>query len=87
MVRIPSSRHATNSPSASLRCSHAKVISQVPSQARCLGKEKLVLQVLLEEGSPWVEAEAGSLDHPAPVETASLVPLDLEDRPHTSLAP
>lgn len=85
MVRIPLSRRATNSPSASLRCSHAKV----PSQARCLGKVKQVpLALALVGVSPWVEAaEAGfHPDHPAPVETASLVPLDLEDRPHTSLA-
>lgn len=61
-------------------------MSQVPSQARCLGKVKLVPLALAHVGvSPWVEAEAGSLDHPAPVETASLVPLGLEDRHHISL--
>lgn len=83
MVRIPLSRRATNSHSASLRCSHAKV----PSQARCLGRVKLVpLALVLVGVSPWVEAEAGSLDHPAPVEIASLALLGLEDRHHTSLA-
>lgn len=83
MVKIPLSHHATNSPSANLRCSHAKV----PSQARCLGKAKLApLVLVLVEVSPWVEAEAGSLDHPAPEETASPVLLGLEGRHHTSLA-
>lgn len=37
------------------------------------------------EVSPWVEAEAGSLDHLAPEETASLVPLGLEGHRHTFL--
>lgn len=62
------------------------VISQVLSQARCLGKVKLVPLVLAcVEVSLWVEAEAGSLDHLALEETASLVPLDLEGHRHTSL--
>lgn len=83
MARIPSSHHATNSPSASLRCSHAKV----PSQARCLGKVKLVpLALALVEVFPWVEAEEGFLDHLALEETAFLVPLGLEGHHHTSLA-
>lgn len=62
------------------------VVSQVPSQARCLGKVKPVpLVLVLVEVSPWVEAEAGSLDHLAPEETASLAPLGLEGHHHTSL--
>lgn len=81
MVRIPSSRRATSSPSASSRCSH------VPSQGRCLGKVKLVLLVLVFAGvSLWVEVEAGSLDHPGPVGTGSLDHPGLVDRHHTSLA-
>lgn len=62
------------------------VISQVLSQAKCLGKVKLVpLALALVQVSRWVEAEAGSLDHPALEENASLVPLGLEGRHHTSL--
>lgn len=91
MVRIPSSRRATNSPSASLRCNHAKrylLISKVPSQARCPGKAKPgPLAVAFVEGvSPWVEAEADSPDHPALEATASLVHPDPEDHLHISLA-
>lgn len=81
MVRIPSSPRATSSRSASSRCSH------VPSQGKCLGRVKLVLLVLVfVEVFPWVEAEAGSLDHPAPVETAFLVLLGRVDRHHISRA-
>lgn len=71
MVRIPLSHHATSSPSASLKCNHAKV----PRQVRCLGKERLVLLVLDPVVvSPWeAEGEAGSPDHLALEETASLV--------------
>lgn len=62
------------------------VISQVLSQARCLGKVKLVPLVLAYvEVSLWVEGEAGSQDHPALEETASLVPLGLEGHRRTSL--
>lgn len=61
-------------------------LSQVPSQARCLGKVKLgPLGLAFGGDSPWVEAGAGSLDHPALVESASLVPLGLEGRRPTSL--
>lgn len=64
----------------------AVVKPQVLSQARCLGKVKPVhLALALVEVSLWVEAEAGSLDHPAPEETASLVPLGPEVHHHTSL--
>lgn len=49
--------------------------SQVHRRARCLGKVKLALLVQAPvAASPWVaEAEAGSLGHLAPEETASLV--------------
>lgn len=51
------------------------VFSQVPRQVRCLGKERLVLLVLDPVVvSPWeAEGEAGSPDHLALEETASLV--------------
>lgn len=62
------------------------IISQVPSQARCLEKVKLVpLALALVGVSPWVEVEADSLDHLVLEETASLGPLGLAGRHHTFL--
>lgn len=62
------------------------VMLQVPSRARCLARGRPAPPAPAPaEVSPWVEAEAGSPDHPAPEETASLVPWDLEVHHHTSL--